>query len=53
MIELQALDAILALGGGFAPAGGGGPDVVGEDLREVVLAIELVLVLDAGEVVGI
>ena len=31
------------------PAGDGAPDVSGKDLGEVVLAVELVLVVDAGE----
>ena len=35
--------------GGFPPARDGAPDVPGEDLGEVVLALELVLVVDAGE----
>ena len=35
--------------GGFAPAGRRGLDIVGEELGEVVVAVELVLVLDACE----
>ena len=41
--------SVCGLRGGLAPAGGGGLDVVGEQLGEVVVAVELVLVLDAGE----
>ena len=35
--------------GRLAPACDGAPDIPGEDLGEVVLAVELVLVVDAGE----
>ena len=41
--------SVLAFGGGFTPASRGGLDVVGEDLRKLVVAVELVLVLDASE----
>ena len=41
--------SVLGFRGGFAPSGRGGLDIVGEDFRQVVVAVELVLVLDAGE----
>ena len=48
-LAVGAVGAVGALGGGLAPAGGRRLDVVGEELGEVVVAVELVLVLDAGE----
>ena len=34
--------------GGLAPALDGGADVAGEDFRQIVMAVKLVLVMDAG-----